>query len=39
MINGVPFHELLIAGILGSIMGVLGYFITRALLPVVERFV
>ncbi len=39
MINGVSYHELAIAAALGAIMGLLGYFITRALLPLVEKVV
>lgn len=34
---GVPRHELIIAAILGAIMGFIGFFITRAIGPWVER--
>lgn len=34
--GGVPFHELVIASALGAIMGLLGFYITRALAPKVE---
>lgn len=37
MLHGVPYHELVIAAILGAIMGFLGFFLTRWIGPTVER--
>lgn len=39
MPGGVPMHELIISGTLGFLMGVVGYYVTRALGPHVESLI
>lgn len=39
MAKKVPTHDLVIAGTLGAIMGILGFFITAKLSPIVEKMV
>jgi H+/Cl- antiporter ClcA len=35
-VAGVPVHELIVAAIFGVIFGVLGYFFTRWLTPIID---
>lgn len=39
MIAGVPFHELVVAAVFGMIFGVLGFFLTRWLAPIINASV
>lgn len=39
MLKGVPTHELIIAAVLGAIMGFISFYIVRAIGPWVERYI